>query len=488
MIWIQRQVQKPCFPWVATFICAWVSISILYSTLLPIAWKAACLCLSVLLLTTCLKQHERSKRLKLLEQFSQSKRREQTDDVPKKSKSEYQVLESEVIKLKHFQNEILDKAPIGACLINNQKKVLAWNQQFASVTGVKAKDIVGKSLKGLPEPWKSVLFEFLSSSKKYCHKDHVQIGNSSFWFNLQKAQFRLSIHNPKSSGTIVLLEDLTEVHTLEMELAYSERFASIGRLASGIAHEIGNPVTGIACLAQNMKAEDSAVDNIEVANLILGQTQRISNIVESLVNFSQTQDNQKPDKGPQLNVLIQEAIRLAKLSTKGKQLEFQNRCPADIELIGDEQRLLQVFLNLLENARDASSPGQAIEIEVEKQHKSVEITIRDFGEGIPTKLQSRIFDPFFTTKDPGEGTGLGLPLVYSILKDHGGHIYISSQLNHGTEAIISLPYRTKDDIDEDNFSTPHQSQQKIAQDIPPIPFLRRTMSELSSPPFSHAFV
>lgn len=475
MLWIQRQIQKPCFPWLATFVCASLSLICIFSETLSDRGQAVSLTSLIIALTVSVRQHDKLKRLKLLEQFSQTQGRVRKKEEPLKSRSEYQFLETEVIKLRHFQNEILDKAPIGACLITPQKKVLAWNQQLEIVTGVTATNIIGKPLKILPEPWKSALLEFLMSSKKYRHKNHLQVENHSFWFNLHKAQFRLSIHNPKSYGTIILLEDLTEVHNLEMELAYSERFASIGRLASGIAHEIGNPLTGIACLAQNMKSEGSSVNQAEVAELILGQTRRISNIVDSLVNFSQNETIQKPNIGPQLNVLFQEAIRLVKLSAKGKQLRFHNRCPADIELIGDEQRLLQVFLNLLENARDASQPGQSIEIEAKKSLKQVEITIRDFGCGIATQLQSRIFDPFFTTKEPGEGTGLGLPLVYSILKDHGGHIYISSQLKHGTEAIISLPYRVKSE--DDTFSQHNNANQRCARDIPPIPFLRRLMPD-----------
>ncbi|OPX53986.1 sensor histidine kinase, partial [Oceanospirillum multiglobuliferum] len=134
---------------------------------------------------------------------------------------------------------------------------------------------------------------------------------------------------------------------------------------------------------------------------------------------------------------------LISLSSKGKDIEFSNLCPNDLYVIGDVQKLIQVFVNLLGNARDASDAGDSVTITATIQDNTVRVSVTDRGCGIPEEQLEHIFEPFFTTKDPGEGTGLGLALVYSIIEEHYGHIQISSPADRmqgrGTEVTITLP-------------------------------------------------
>ena len=161
---------------------------------------------------------------------------------------------------------------------------------------------------------------------------------------------------------MVLVEDLTEVHTLEAELVHSERLASIGRLAAGVAHEVGNPITGIACITQNLRFEDDPEIIAENLDDILKQTQRINDIVQSLITFS----HGGPPEGQRLTRFklgqtLADAQRLVQLSHNAKQLSYENGWDDDLLIDGDPQRLLQVFVNLLSNACDASRPGGRIE-------------------------------------------------------------------------------------------------------------------------------
>lgn len=209
---------------------------------------------------------------------------------------------------------------------------------------------------------------------------------------------------------VILVEDLTDLQTLEAELAHSDRLASIGRLAAGVAHEIGNPLTGIDSLAQNLKYETDPEIIRQSIEQILTQTHRISDIVQSLISFSHAGSRtDRPVAVFRLHDCVAEAIRLVQLSHAGKQLKYANDVPDDLEIKGDRQRLLQVFVNLLNNARDASRPGDTIEVHATTGETQVEILVIDQGTGIPEELLDRVFDPFFTTKQPGEGTGLGLP-------------------------------------------------------------------------------
>jgi signal transduction histidine kinase len=225
---------------------------------------------------------------------------------------------------------------------------------------------------------------------------------------------------------------------------HSERLASIGRLAAGVAHEIGNPVTGIACLAQNLREEREDDGEItELSSQILEQTKRISRIVQSLMSFAHAGSHQHSDEPVCLAEVAQDAIGLLALNRRNFEVQFFNLCDPEHWVDGDPQRLAQVLINLLSNARDASPAGTAVRVKSEASEHTVDLIVEDEGSGIPKSIMDRLFEPFFTTKDPGEGTGLGLALVYSIVEEHYGQITIDSpadtQSQRGTRIRVTLP-------------------------------------------------
>ncbi len=140
-----------------------------------------------------------------------------------------------------------------------------------------------------------------------------------------------------------------------------------------------------------------------------------------------------------LSSCVDEAVRLVRLSRAGKQIAFVNRCDGATLVTGDRNRLVQLFVNLLSNACDASQPGDSVEIHCASENEFASIEVVDQGSGIPVELRERVFEPFFTTKQPGEGTGLGLSLVYSIVSDHGGTIAIDGNAGRGTCVRLKLP-------------------------------------------------
>ena len=225
-------------------------------------------------------------------------------------------------------------------------------------------------------------------------------------------------------------------------MLHNERLASIGQLAAGVAHEVGNPITGIACLAQNLLMETDAPDLQELARQILEQTARISTILQSLVNFAHSgKSGSHRAKVPvDVRQCITEAIKLLSLSQKHQGIIFVTAFPETIYVVGDAQRLAQVFVNILANAGDASKPGDQVSIECHLEDETVRITIIDQGHGMSTNDISRMYEPFFTTKDPGQCTGLGLAIVTSIIEEHHGAIQASSPGNGlGTCISITLP-------------------------------------------------
>ncbi|MFI2813132.1 ATP-binding protein [Microbulbifer sp. M83] len=356
-------------------------------------------------------------------------------------------LAAELNNLRLYHRQMLEELPLAACSLGSDGEVLLWNYAMQDVTGIAAGDVLGAKLDYLPEPWHSLLRDFAASDEGSRFKQQVDIDGHSHWLNLHKTRLRSSAsprgRREPSDAQMLLVEDITETQVLEQELIHSERLASVGRLAAGVAHEVGNPVTGIACLAQNLQFESDSNEVRDTADQILSQTQRISRIVQSLVNFSHS-GKQESERAPvDLYATVQEAVQLLSLQRDKTQVTFTNTVPEDLVAPGDNQRLIQVFINLLSNARDASPDGGNVHIHgyIEGGYACVSVT--DEGPGISPRHRERILEPFFTTKEPGEGTGLGLAMVYSIVEEHEGQLELVSpadqESGRGAKFIVQLP-------------------------------------------------
>jgi len=351
-------------------------------------------------------------------------------------------LAAELDNLRLYHRRTLQELPLGVCTLGRDGEILMWNNAMADLTSVHEDDVIGSHLSYLNDPWRSLIRDFSLNSQTMNQKVKLETSTHPRWISLHKSGSNSSRESDNGS-LVILVEDVTETQLLEEELIHSERLASIGRLAAGVAHEIGNPVTGIACLAQNLQYESEPEEIGTTAEQILGQTDRITRIVQSLVNFSRSGNNQQEWEAVELHLCVSEATALLALNKEKTEVQFVNNVSEDLEAWGDSQRLLQVFVNLLSNARDASEPNAAITVDAAAQDDSIRITVTDEGSGIPSEQLERIFDPFYTTKEIGEGTGLGLSLVYSIIEDHHGHIHFESpadeSTNRGTRVVIDLP-------------------------------------------------
>lgn len=352
-------------------------------------------------------------------------------------------LAAELDTLRRYHRQTLQDLPMGVCSLAKDQEVLMWNRAIEELTGVGAQKVVGSRLSALPEPWKGLLERFIDAPDEHLHKQRLVYDGHTRWLNLHKAAIEEPLA-PGNSGLVLLVEDLTETQLLEDKLVHSERLASIGRLAAGVAHEIGNPITGIACLAQNLREEREGDGELtEISEQILDQTKRVSRIVQSLMSFAHSGSHLQALEPVCLSEVAQEAIGLLSLNRRSVEVEFFNLCDPAHWVEGDSQRLAQVLINLLSNARDASPPGGAIRVRSEASEHTVDLVVEDEGSGIPKAIMDQLFEPFFTTKDPGKGTGLGLALVYSIVEEHYGQITIESPTDHqregGTRFRVTLP-------------------------------------------------
>ncbi len=354
------------------------------------------------------------------------------------SRNRFRGLAAELDRLRRYHRQILEDLPLGVVAVTPHRRVVRWNTAMQSLSGISANQALGARVCDLGPPWCDVLERFLASEQAQHHDQIQRPGQETRWLSLHKTCIRESGRG-RTGDTLMILEDITHIRRLERELAHSERLASIGRLAAGVAHEIGNPVTGIDSLAQNLRQESDPELLQESVDGILEQTRRINNIVQTLIGYAHagSADDREPQPVP-LKEVVEEARRLIQLSKRGQSLEIDNQLWPELEVTGDRQRLAQVFVNLFSNTADACRAGGRIAVSARLIGERVQLRVVDNGPGIPAETLDKVLEPFYTTKPVGQGTGLGLPLVYNIVSEHGGDFSITAD-DGGTTVWITLP-------------------------------------------------
>ncbi|MEP0985838.1 tetratricopeptide repeat protein [Ekhidna sp.] len=237
-----------------------------------------------------------------------------------------------------------------------------------------------------------------------------------------------------------LVRNNEELQKTQKLLITSEKMASLGVLAAGVGHEINNPLNfiknGIAALAK--KLEDSEDEELKSYFRIVNEgVERATNIVKSLSHFSRK--GPSTDERCNIREIIENCLLILHNKIRNRIRVITNFTSQGSDLKGNEGRLHQAMMNIIANAEQAINEEGTIEITTRKKDGFMEVWIEDDGEGIPEENLLKISDPFFTTKAPGEGTGLGLFITFSIIEEHGGSIDVQSIPGHGTKFIIKLP-------------------------------------------------
>ena len=243
-------------------------------------------------------------------------------------------------------------------------------------------------------------------------------------------------------SVIEYVQDITEEQQLQKQLIRSEKLAGIGTLASGVAHEINNPLAGIIGTAE-IALEEETFKNKAYLKDIISCGQRIGEIVKGLGSYSRIAKKEEQSL-VDINEVLEDSLKMVRLAIKASAVEVVERFQPIEKIEANIGEIQHVFTHLITNAFQAMNSKGTLILSTRSLKDSMEVKVSDNGVGIPQKYISHIFDPFFTTRNPGEGTGLGLNIVYRIVTKYEGTIDVESEENMGTTFTIQFPKRRED--------------------------------------------
>jgi PAS domain S-box-containing protein len=358
----------------------------------------------------------------------------------------------EIGRMREFNENILESLDDGLVVFDAAERVVRWNRALESSYGVARMDAVGRPLAEIfdapfvdalraareENPHGTTLFKVPLTSRR--KPDGPEAEPARLLVNATVVPLQNS-PGDAFTGTILLIEDITDRIRLEEQLQISEKMASIGLLAAGVAHEVNTPLTGISSFTQMLlDGADPADPKTALLEKIERQTFRAAKIVNGLLTLSRpgTPGGERTDVD--LNVVVTDVFSLLEHQFEvGKIRVRRELTPAPALVRGIEHQLQQVFLNLFLNARDAMPRGGWLTVTTRAEGDHLVAEVADTGSGIPSEHLARIYDPFFTTKAIGRGTGLGLSISYGIVHEHEGTIRCHSAVGQGTRFILSFP-------------------------------------------------
>lgn len=334
--------------------------------------------------------------------------------------------------LKEFSENIIESIPLGVATLDESLKVKYWNKAMKTIIGIDqadALDIEADLLLKCLEP--DLFIPAIREGEVTCKRNPGSGPQMILKVNLSSL-------TGDQAGYVLVIEDITEKKKIEEELFRTSKHASIGRLAAGVSHEIGNPLASISSLVQELLSEKQSSFGFESLSTINLHIDRIARIVRNLGDFARLHPRKKVSTS--LRNIIESTINLVKYDKNFRKIDINTDIGQTPEFRIDPDQMQQVFLNLMLNARDAMPEGGSISISVSHNNGYVKTIFSDTGTGVDYETRDKLFDPFFTTKGT-KGTGLGLSICYSIIKDHGGTIEIDSVKDRGTKFIIKLPLK-----------------------------------------------
>lgn len=351
----------------------------------------------------------------------------------------YYLVDRSLAEMKTYTENLVESMADGLISIDNEKRIVTINRRAGEFLGER-----GTNLKGvkISEALGRNIEVFLEEKNLPILGQDIEIQHPNAGkIPLSLSASRLKDEMGREMGSVLLLRDLREIRDLQEKVRRSERLASLGRLAAGVAHEIRNPLSSIRGFAQYfMNRLKGHEEEQGYASIMVKEVDRLNRVVTDLLDFARPKEPHR-ELQPLQNILSHSVKLLGpELRKKGVQVEEEYEPDLPPALVDCDQ-LSQAFLNLLLNSLESIEGGGKIRITLKKgdnQH-GIEVAVADTGRGISPEDLGRVFEPFFSTKRGG--TGLGLAIVHQIVESHGGEVGVESREGRGTTFRITLPTR-----------------------------------------------
>ena len=359
----------------------------------------------------------------------------------------YRSTRASLSRIKAFSDNVVENVPIGLLALDHQGKIAAFNRGAEAILQMSALQVIGQSAERILP---AGLLDEINHSKKQADVIEKEIEckmADGKMVPLEIGASSLKDENDVFLGNVLLFKDLTEVRTLRREVARSQRLASVGRLAAGVAHEIRNPLSSIKGFATYFKERyPDRPEDQQTADIMIQEVDRLNRVVGQLLEFARP-ISIKP-KTISLEDLLNDAVRLIKERAAEKNITVNTRNTTQINTAwGDPDRINQILLNLFLNAIDAMENGGELDVEISSDDsREICISVSDTGCGISPQDIPRVFDPYFTTKSTG--TGLGLAIAHNIAEAMGGRISVESPQDRGTIFRVFFPNSKESGSDE----------------------------------------
>jgi PAS domain S-box-containing protein len=385
-------------------------------------------------------------------------------------------LEREIEIQKDYLENIIENTKTNLLVLDKDLTIKTMNTAQARTLGQPKNDVLGRSFfslfPGELEPYEGIPIDAILQNtlrgRSFELRDYKVAGlqNSPLYLSMTVSPLLIDGQTPGvliTSNDVtkrVQLEEALKQYTVELEdkvdkgtatakkleqqVLHSDKLAALGRLAAGVAHEIGNPLTSISTFAQLLREMATDEFSLHSLDIINNHIQRITDIVRRMSTFSRA--DALNIKYVQMNDVVNATLDLMRLDKRMKSsIEIaMSLDPSLSKTLIDEGQISQVFLNIMLNALDAMPDGGKLSVATgqgpdDQGRESISISFADTGTGIPRSELQKIFDPFFTTKEVGKGTGLGLSLSYEIVKRFKGDIHVESEVGKGTTFTVVLP-------------------------------------------------
>jgi two-component system, NtrC family, sensor histidine kinase HydH len=352
----------------------------------------------------------------------------------------FYLVDRTLAQMRTYTENVVESMADGLISIDNEKNIVTLNRRAAGFLGAREKDLRGKGISSVLG--KDVEALLKDRTLMIRGRDLEVPRSSGGTIPLSLSVTPLKDENDREMGSVLILRDLREIRDLQERVRRSERLASLGRLAAGVAHEIRNPLSSIRGFAQyfqqRLKGQEKEQ---EYAAIMIKEVDRLNRVITELLDFARPKEPHR--ESHRLEELLGHSLKLLEPELIKRNVKVEKHVDPNLPpAMVDRDQLSQAFLNLLLNSLESMENGGKIEIALTNVPPKLQISIRDTGRGIPAEDVGKVFDPFFSTKR--RGTGLGLSIVYQIVEIHGGDIQVESREGMGTTFRVTLPVNEKE--------------------------------------------